>query len=95
MHLPGGATARRLATASMAKARPRDSSIDGVESVPDDGFAGPSASPSRPTPASASAGISAGGTQLLPLARERAALPDWSYGGWPDQFGAEVLPSGL
>ena len=34
-------------------------------------------------------------TQLLPLARERAALPDWSYGGWPDQFGAEVLPSGL
>ena len=30
-------------------------------------------------------------TQLVPLARQRAALPDWSHGGWPDQYGAEVM----
>ena len=30
-------------------------------------------------------------SQLVPLARQRAALPDWSHGGWPDQFGAEVM----
>ena len=30
-------------------------------------------------------------TQLVPLARQRAALKDWSHGGWPDQYGAEVM----
>lgn len=30
-------------------------------------------------------------TQLVPLARQRAALRDWSHGGWPDQYGAEVM----
>ena len=27
---------------------------------------------------------------LVPLARERAALPDWSPGGWVDDFGGEM-----
>jgi hypothetical protein len=30
-------------------------------------------------------------TQLVPLAKQRASLKDWSHGGWPDQFGAEVM----
>jgi len=29
-------------------------------------------------------------TRLLPLARQRAQLPDWSKGGWPGAVGSEV-----
>ena len=30
-------------------------------------------------------------SRLIPLARERAALKDWSKGGWPDVFGGSVM----
>ncbi len=30
-------------------------------------------------------------SRLTELAAQRAALTDWSLGGWPDVFGAEIM----